>query len=103
MQTIVRRLEEKGAVNQVRKIGNAHIYEPSVSRHAAYRRLINEFLELFGGSARPLMAQLAEAGRLSLEDVRALERMLTQDESGSTRTPQPRPRSFSRDNRAGER
>jgi predicted transcriptional regulator len=32
VQTIVRRLEEKGAVRQVRKIGNAHIYEPTVTR-----------------------------------------------------------------------
>jgi predicted transcriptional regulator len=76
VQTIVRRLEEKGAVRQVRKIGNAHIYEPLISRQAAYRRLIDEFLDLFGGSARPIMAHLAQAGQLSLEDVRSLERLL---------------------------
>jgi predicted transcriptional regulator len=76
VQTIVRRLEEKGALRQVRKIGNAHIYEPTVSRQAAYRRLINEFLDLFGGSARPIMAHLAEAGQLSLEDLHTLERQL---------------------------
>lgn len=80
VQTIVRRLEEKGALRQVRKIGNAHIYEPTVSRQAAYRRLINEFLDLFGGSARPIMAHLAEAGQLSLEDVHALERQLAAHE-----------------------
>lgn len=80
VQTIVRRLEEKRAVRQVRKIGNAHIYEPVVSRQAAYRRLVNEFLDLFGGSARPIMAHLAEAGRLSLEDVRELERMIAGEE-----------------------
>lgn len=74
VQTIVRRLEEKGAVRQVRKIGNAHIYEPLVSRKAAYRRLVDDFLDLFGGSARPLMAHLAESGRLSLEDLREAER-----------------------------
>jgi predicted transcriptional regulator len=77
VQTIVRRLEEKGALRQVRKIGNAHIYEPLISRQAAYRRLINEFLDLFGGSARPIMAHLAEVGQLSLEDVHILERMLS--------------------------
>ncbi|MCB1055034.1 MAG: BlaI/MecI/CopY family transcriptional regulator [Acidobacteria bacterium] len=76
VQTIVRRLEEKGAVEQVRKIGNAHIYRPRVSRKAAYRRLVDDFLDLFGGSARPLVAHLAESGKLSLEDLRQAEELL---------------------------
>ena len=79
VQTIVRRLEEKGAVRQVRKIGNAHIYEPQVSKQAAYSRLVNEFLDLFGGSARPIMAHLAEAGQLSLEDLKDLERVVAEE------------------------
>lgn len=86
VQTIVRRLEEKGAVRQVRKIGNAHIYEPVVSRQVAYRRLVTEFLDLFGGSARPIMAHLAESGQLSLEDVRELERLVEEAEE-----PEPAP------------
>lgn len=89
VQTIVRRLEEKGALVQVRKIGNAHIYEPTVSRKAAYGRLVHEFLDLFGGSARPIMAHLAEAGQLNLEDVRELERMLA-DGSGDEALPAER-------------
>jgi predicted transcriptional regulator len=80
VQTIIRRLEEKGAVRQVKKISNAHIFEPVVTRQAAHRRLIDDLLDLFGGSARPLMAHLAEAGKLSLEDVRALERLLSEQE-----------------------
>jgi predicted transcriptional regulator len=73
VQTIVYRLEEKGAVRKQKKIGNAHIFEPIVSRKAAHRRLIDELLDLFGGSARPLMAHLIENGQLTLEDLRALE------------------------------
>ncbi len=73
VQTIVYRLEEKCAVRKLKKIGNAHIFEPIVSRKAAHRRLIDELLELFGGSARPLMAHLVENGKLTLEDLRALE------------------------------
>ena len=76
VQTIVRRLEEKGAVRKLKKIGNAFVFEPVVTRKAAHFRLINELLDLFGGSARPLMAHLAEAGKLSLEDVREMENML---------------------------
>jgi BlaI family transcriptional regulator, penicillinase repressor len=76
VQTIIRRLEEKGAVRQTKQIGKAHIFEPLVTRVAAHRRLIDELLDLFGGSTRQLMAHLAEAGKLSLEDIRELEMML---------------------------
>src|SRR5207247_6091057 len=73
VQTIVRRLEEKGAVRRVKKIGNAFIFEAVVTRKSAHHRLINELLESFGGSARPLMAHLAETGKLSLTDLKDLE------------------------------
>jgi predicted transcriptional regulator len=79
IQTIVRRLEEKGAVRQIRKIGNAHIFEPAVTRDAVHRRLVHEFLGLFGGSARPIMAHLADEGKLNLEDVRELESLLREE------------------------
>ncbi|HKP86783.1 MAG TPA: BlaI/MecI/CopY family transcriptional regulator [Blastocatellia bacterium] len=77
VQTIVRRLEDKGAVRKMKKVGNAFVFEPVVTRKSAHFRLVNELLDFFGGSARPLMAHLAEAGKLSLEDVRELETMLT--------------------------
>ena len=78
VQTIIRRLEEKGAVRQTKQVGNAHIFEPAFTREAAHRRLIDELLDLFGGSARPLMAHLAEAGKLTLEDVKELESLLAE-------------------------
>lgn len=84
VQTIVRRLEEKGAVRQVRKIGNAHIYEPTLTRQAAYRRLVGDFLDLFGGSAQPVMAHLAELGKLDLEDLRELEQMLADSDDAES-------------------
>lgn len=77
VHTIVHRLEEKGAVRRVRKIGNAFIFEPIITRQAVHHRLVAELLEMFGGSARPLMAHLVEAGKLTLEDVRAMESILT--------------------------
>ncbi len=73
VQTMVYRLEEKGALRRIKKIGNAHIFAAVVTRQAAHRRLIEDLLELFGGSARPVMAHLVESGKLTLEDVRALE------------------------------
>ena len=80
VQTIVYRLEEKGALRRARKSGNAHIFEPVVSRKEAHHRLIDDLLSLFGGSPRPLMAHLLETGRLTLEDLRSLERSLSEQQ-----------------------
>jgi predicted transcriptional regulator len=76
IQTTVYRLESKGAVRRVRKISNAHIFEPLVARDVARHRLLDEILSLFGGRAQPMMAQLAEAGKLTRDDVRELEKTI---------------------------
>jgi BlaI family transcriptional regulator, penicillinase repressor len=76
VQTMVYRLEEKGAVERVKKISNAHIFGPLISRESAQRRLVDEFLRLFGGRAQPLMTQLIEAGKLSLQDIQEAEQTL---------------------------
>src|SRR5688572_18941321 len=73
VQTIVQRLEQKGAVRRTRKIGNALMFEPAVTRVSAYRRAVDELLALFGGSAQPVVAHLLESGKLTLEDLKALE------------------------------
>lgn len=80
IQTTVYRLEQKGAVRRTRKISNAHLFEPLVERDVARHRLLDEILSLFGGRAQPMMAQLAEAGKLTLADVRELEAMIRKRE-----------------------
>src|SRR2546430_758676 len=74
VQTIVQRLELKGALHRTRKIGNALMFEPLITRKSVYRRLIDELVELFGGSAQPVVAHLLESGKLTLEDLKALEK-----------------------------
>ncbi len=74
VQTIVQRLEGKGAVRRTRKVGNALMFESVITRKSAYRRLIDDVLALFGGSAQPLVAHLLESGRLTLEDLKELEK-----------------------------
>jgi predicted transcriptional regulator len=69
VQTMVYRLEVKKAVRRVKKISNAHIFEAVISRDSAQRKLIDELLSLFGGRTQPVMAQLIESGKLTLEDV----------------------------------
>src|ERR1700675_2309934 len=76
IQTTVYRLESKKAVRRLRKIGNAHIFEPIVARDVTRHRLLDEILSFFGGRAQPMMGPLAEAGKLTLDDVRELEKTL---------------------------
>src|ERR1017187_4949676 len=76
IQTTVYRLEGKKAVRRVRKISNALIFARPVARKVARRRLLDEILSFFGGRAQPMMAQLAEAGKLTLDDVRELEKTI---------------------------
>ncbi len=76
IQTTVYRMETKGAVKRVRKVGNFHIFEAAVSRNAAQRRLIDDMLALFGGRTQPVMAHLIESGKLTLGDVKDAEKLL---------------------------
>jgi BlaI family transcriptional regulator, penicillinase repressor len=74
VQTTVYRMERKKALRRVKKISNAHIFEATVSRHAAQRRLIDDLLAFFGGRTQPVMAHLIESGKLTLDDVREAEK-----------------------------
>jgi BlaI family transcriptional regulator, penicillinase repressor len=85
VQTIVQRLEQKGAVRRSRKIGNALMFEPTITRKSVYRRLIDQMLDLFGGSAQPVVAHLLESGKLTLEDLKALEQAETLKEAKSAK------------------
>lgn len=76
VQTTVYRLEAKGALRRTRKVGNAHIFEPIVARDIARVRLLDEILGFFGGRALPMMTQFVEAGKLTMDDIRALEKAL---------------------------
>jgi len=76
VQTTVYRLEAKQVVKRVRKVGNFHMFAASVSRESAQRRLVDELLAMFGGRTQPVMAQLIESGKLTLEDVKEAERAL---------------------------
>ena len=80
VQTTVYRLETKAAVHRARKISNAHIFEPLIERDDARRRLLDEVLSFFGGRALPMMAQLIEAGKLTRDDLREIEKTIESHE-----------------------
>lgn len=75
IQTMLSRLEAKGAVRKSRKIGNAFLFVPEISRDSTYRRLINELIDVVGGGAA-VVSHLVDAGKLSLDDLRAVEDQL---------------------------
>ena len=74
----VYRMEAKHAVRRVQKVGNADIFEPLIAKKAAHDGLLDEILSFFGGRPQPLMAQLVESGRLTLDDIRELEKAVVE-------------------------
>lgn len=69
IQTIVYRLEAKRAIRRRRKIGNALIFEPVITRQRAYRRLLDQVLGAFGGNIQPVMAHWFESSRLTQAEI----------------------------------
>jgi BlaI family transcriptional regulator, penicillinase repressor len=73
VQTLVYRLEQKGAVRRVKKIGNAQLFEPAIDRGAFRNGLVRELLDLFGGSPQLLVSNLLESGTITLKDLKVLQ------------------------------
>jgi len=73
VQTLVYRLEQKGALRKVKKIGNAQLFEPAIDRSEFRNGLLRDLLDVFGGSPRLLVSSLLETGALSLKDLKALQ------------------------------
>jgi BlaI family transcriptional regulator, penicillinase repressor len=76
VQTMVYRLEAKGALRRTKKIGNAHIFEATTSRASVQTRLLKELLGLFDGSVKPVMAHLVEMGKISDADIEEAQKLL---------------------------
>src|ERR1700736_522284 len=79
VQTILTRLEAKKAVRRAKKISNAYIYEPVITRGATQRLLVDELLGFFGGRAAPLMSHLIESVQLTLQDVEDARKALKKE------------------------
>jgi BlaI family penicillinase repressor len=73
VQTLVYRLEQKGALRKVKKIGNAQLFEPAIDQDQYRTGLVRDLLDLFGGSPRLLVSNLLETGTITLRDLKALQ------------------------------
>lgn len=76
VQTVVYRLEKKGALRCIKRISNANIFEAAVTRDEAHTTLLDELLGLFGGRPKPVIARLVESGKLTLDDIKEAEEAL---------------------------
>jgi BlaI family penicillinase repressor len=85
VQTMVYRLEVKGAVTRVRMSGNFHMFEPAITREAAQRSVIDELLAILGGETRPVVARLIETGKMTMADVEFAEKALQDAQKIGTR------------------
>src|ERR1700727_3133072 len=82
VQTLVYRLEEKGALRKGKKIGNARVFKPANDQSQYRGRLVRDLLDLFGGSPRLLVSNLLENGAISLRDLKALQGAARSDKNG---------------------
>src|SRR6201984_3651710 len=76
VQTLVYRLEQKGALRKVKKIGNAQLFEAAMDQGQYRSGLVRDLLDLFGGSPRLLVSNLLETGAITLKDLKALQESL---------------------------
>jgi len=73
IQTLVYRLEKKGALRKVKKIGNAQLFEPAINQSQYRTGLVRDLLDLFGGSPSLLVSNLLETGEITLKDLKVLQ------------------------------
>lgn len=85
VQTLVYRLEQKGALRKVKKIGNAQLFEPAIDQSEYRSGLVRDLLDLFGGSPRLLVSNLLETGEITLKDLKRLQSAVPVSKSGSSR------------------
>jgi BlaI family transcriptional regulator, penicillinase repressor len=85
VQTLVYRLEQKGALRKVKKIGNAQLFASSINQSEYRIGLMRDLLDLFGGSPRLLVSNLLETGTLTLKDLRALQTAAPSSKSSRSR------------------
>jgi BlaI family transcriptional regulator, penicillinase repressor len=85
VQTLVYRLEQKGALRKVKKIGNAQLFEPAIDQTEFRGGLVRDLLDLFGGSPRLLVSSLLETGSLTLKDLKSLQSATPRDKSNHGR------------------
>jgi predicted transcriptional regulator len=74
--TVVYRLVSKNAVQIVKRVSKANIFDAVVSRSLVRSGVYEDILEAFGDQMQPLMEHLIEARRLTSKDIQGAERLV---------------------------
>lgn len=80
VQTIVGRLEKKGALKRRRKIGNAWLFEAIIERKQIIGRLIDDIVGLLGGASNPIMSHLVESKQIGKDELKEIRAMIAEKE-----------------------
>ena len=76
VKTLLSRLLAKGAVTAISE-GRRYLYRPAIDQETVASSQATRLIDrLFGGRVSPLVAQMAEQGSLSPEDVAELEALI---------------------------
>ncbi len=82
VKTLLARLVDKGAVAHAPD-GRRYLYRPLVSRDDYARDAAASIIDrLFGGRAAPLVANLADSGKLTARDIKELQAILAELKNG---------------------
>ena len=82
IQTLIRRLHKKGALEVTSRIGREYVYRPTVaeseSEHAASQTFLGR---VFDGKLTPFLASFVENGSVSKKEIDELRRLLDKAEA----------------------
>ena len=77
IQTLMYRLEAKGAVKRLSKrMGSAHVFAAVTPQSAVQAGLLEDVIAIFGGRRLPLVSHLIESGELSETELDQLRELL---------------------------
>ena len=76
VQTMVYRLEARGAVRRVHKVRTHHVFEASLTREMAERNVVADYLRFFEGRVWPFLEHSIAMGKMTFGDLKDAERYL---------------------------
>jgi BlaI family penicillinase repressor len=74
VRAVIYRLQAKKIVRRVRRVGNTQFFEAVASREAVRDSLIDDFADMFAGEMQAVFSRLVQTGRLTPDDMDAVER-----------------------------
>ncbi len=77
VRTMIRLLESKGLLKQVRRVGTKYIYKPTQSRTVASKSALKQVMQtFFGGSASDAVAAIFDSEKLTNDDLERIEKLI---------------------------